>query len=245
MKNPRIYTCQPLNEQQKIILKESAAVHVGRALRMQAGDPLILFNGEGSSFQAHIVESNKKQVIVAIESELPAEEEQSIPIHIGQALSRGERMDWAVQKATELGVDEITPLFTQRCEVKLNAERSAKRVQHWQQIAISASEQCGRNKVPVIHSPVPVEAWMQSQTATLRLVLHHRTTKSLQSHQRPDSVSLLIGPEGGLTAEELLRAEDLGFHATSLGPRVLRTETAPIAALSLIQYLWGDMRETF
>ena len=149
-------------------------------------------------------------------------------------------MDWAIQKATEAGVTEITPLFTERCEVKLNAERQEKRLQHWRKIAISACEQCARNRIPVINPPRTIQDWVQSRQTTLNFVLHHRTERKLSGYEQPESVSLLIGPEGGLSADEIQLAESKQFNALALGPRVLRTETAPIAAISLMQYLWGD-----
>ena len=165
--------------------------------------------------------------------------ESSLQIHLGQGLSRGERMDWAIQKATELGVAEITPLFTERCEVRLNDERMQKRLEHWQQIAISACEQCGRSKVPVIHVPQSVKDWQAAVQADLKLVLHP-VAQPLTEHAAPSTLAFLIGPEGGLTDAEVAHAAEQGFLPARLGPRVLRTETAPIVALSVAQQLWGD-----
>ncbi|TVP93679.1 MAG: 16S rRNA (uracil(1498)-N(3))-methyltransferase, partial [Pseudomonadaceae bacterium] len=166
--------------------------------------------------------------------------ESPLQVHLGQAMSRGERMDWAIQKAVELGVNAITPLFTERCEVKLQGERADKRQAHWQQVAISACEQCGRSQVPVVHPPQALADWLAQLDCELKLVLHHRTEQPLASLQKPASLGLLIGPEGGLSSEEIQRTEASGFQAVRLGPRVLRTETAPIVALSLAQQLWGD-----
>ncbi len=222
-------------------LSEGAANHVARVLRMKAGDPLVLFDGEDNGFQARILEVHKRRVRVEITSELVSGTETPLPVHLGQVMSRGDRMDWAIQKATEMGVNEITPLYSERCEVRLNPERARKRLAHWQQIAVSACEQCGRNRVPKLHPPLPIEQWSGAQSSDLKLVLHHRTEQSLASHPAPQQVSLLIGPEGGLSPQEIADALDAGFHGTALGPRVLRTETAPVAALALIQYLWGDI----
>ncbi|MCL6414130.1 16S rRNA (uracil(1498)-N(3))-methyltransferase [Aestuariirhabdus sp. Z084] len=241
MRNPRIYLPQPLSVESELQLNDEAANHVARVLRMKSGDPLVLFNGEGNSYQARVVNVDKRRVRVTIENLLASTADGNLKIMLGQTLSRGDRMDWAIQKATEMGVTDIQPLFSERCEVKLNAERASKRVAHWQQVAISACEQCGRNRVPRIGSPQAIENWIDDQDSDLKLVLHHRTDQALDSHRKPDSVSLLIGPEGGLTQPEIERAQAAGFQATALGPRVLRTETAPIAALSLIQYLWGDI----
>ena len=148
-------------------------------------------------------------------------------------------MDWAIQKATELGVNEITPIFSDRCEVRLKDERADKRLQHWRQVAISACEQCGRSRVPVIHPPVLLADWIKQTEAELKLVLHP-VAEPLVSHAKPSTLAFLIGPEGGLSEAEVEQAKTNGFHAARLGPRVLRTETAPLAAISVLQYRWGD-----
>jgi len=147
-------------------------------------------------------------------------------------------MDWAIQKATELGVSEITPLSSERCEVRLNDERADKRLAHWRQIAISACEQCGRSVLPIIHSPVALRDWLAVE-ADLKLVLHP-VAEPLASHAKPQSLAFLIGPEGGLSQSEVEQAAGQGFLPARLGPRVLRTETAPVVALSVAQQLWGD-----
>lgn len=241
MKNPRIYSAQPLQAGASIELTESAANHVGRVLRMKPGEPLMLFNGEGGAWQCQIESVTKKTVLVQVGTFQEGDAQSPLRVELGQTLSRGERMDYAIQKATEAGVTDITPLFSERCEVRLNHERQEKRLKHWQQVAISACEQCGRNIVPVIHPPVRLEDWLVSRTTALNFVLHHRTEKKLEGYQRPDSVSLLIGPEGGLTEAEIAQAQASEFHPLALGPRVLRTETAPVVALSLLNYLWGDL----
>ena len=240
MRNPRIYTAQTLCADTVITLTDSAANHVGKVLRMRPGDPLILFNGEGGSWQAEVHLVSKKQVEARTLDKFEEDNESSLRIELGQSLSRGERMDYAIQKATELGVTDITLLFSERCEVKLNSERQEKRLQHWQQVAISACEQCGRNRVPTIHAPVSLDTWLTNRQTDLNFVLHHRTEKQLKGFERPQSVSLLIGPEGGLTATEIEQAQNRGFHPLALGPRVMRTETAPVAAAAVLQYLWGD-----
>lgn len=240
MRNPRIYTDQPLSAGIFVQLTDSAANHVGKVLRMKVGDPLVLFNGKGGAFQSSIASIHKKAVEVELKSALDSDAESPLTIELGQTLSRGERMDYAIQKATEVGVTSITPLFSERCEVKLKADRMDKRLKHWQQIAISACEQCGRNRVPVIHPPVTLEEWLAERRTELNFVLHHRAEKKLEGYDQPVSVSLLIGPEGGLTADEIVLAEGKQFAPLALGPRVLRTETAPVAAIALMQYLWGD-----
>ena len=167
--------------------------------------------------------------------------ESGLTIELGQVMSRGERMDYAVQKATELGVTRIVPLFSERCEVKLSSERQDKRQQHWQQVAISACEQSGRSRVPEIAQPQPLSQWLTQCHSALKLVLHPDAAMPLAQRQAPASVALLIGPEGGLGDQEIAQARAAGFDSLQLGPRVLRTETAPVAALAVLQYLWGDL----
>jgi len=220
-------------------LPEAQAHYIGRVLRLAAGDALQLFDGSGQEFVGELVEVGKKSVQVELREQFAGLAESPLRIHLGQGLSRGERMDWAIQKATELGVAEITPLLSERCEVRLKDERADKRLAHWRQIAVSACEQCGRSRVPLIHPPLPLDAWLEQTAAELKLVLHP-VAAPLASHARPTSLAFLIGPEGGLSEAEVQQAQRAGYHAARLGPRVLRTETAPVVALSVAQQLWGD-----
>ncbi len=221
-------------------LPEAAAHYIGRVLRLGAGSVVQLFDGSGHEYRGELVEVSKKRVMVHMHECLPGLPESSLRIHLGQGLSRGERMDWAIQKATELGVSELTPILSERCEVRLNEDRADKRLAHWRQIAISACEQCGRSVVPIIHPPMPLEQWL-SLEADLKLVLHP-VAQALATHPRPTTLAFLIGPEGGLSDGELDQAQRAGFQAARLGPRVLRTETAPVVALSVAQHLWGDLQ---
>ncbi len=220
-------------------LPEAQAHYLSRVLRLTAGAAVQLFDGSGQEYRGELTSVTKKAVQVNVQECLDGLPESSLHIHLGQGLSRGERMDWAIQKATELGVAEITPLFTERCEVRLNDERAQKRLEHWQYIAISACEQCGRSKVPVIHPPQTLKAWQASVAADLKLVLHP-VAQPLTEHAAPSTLAFLIGPEGGLTEDEVAQASQSGFQPARLGPRVLRTETAPVVALSVAQQLWGD-----
>ena len=220
-------------------LPEAQAHYIGRVLRMAEGDALQLFDGSGTEYRGTLLEVGKKRVRVQLDESFAGQSESPLRIHLGRGLSRGERMDWAIQKATELGASEITPIVSERCEVRLKDERAEKRQAHWQQIAISACEQCGRSVVPVIHSPVPLADWLKRTEADLKLVLHP-VAEPLTSHDKPGTLAFLIGPEGGLNDAEVAQAQDAGFHAARLGPRVLRTETAPVVALSVAQQLWGD-----
>ncbi|SDS97288.1 16S rRNA m(3)U-1498 methyltransferase [Halopseudomonas xinjiangensis] len=240
MRVSRFYLDAPLSEGEHL-LEGDLAHYVGRVLRLSPGASVQIFNGSGQEWPGQVLQVGKREVQVSLKPAVPGLAESSLKVHLGQALSRGERMDWAIQKAVELGVSEITPLFTERCEVKLQGERADKRQSHWQQIAISACEQCGRSVVPPVHPPQPLDAWQGSLDADLRLVLHHRTDQDLTQVSSPRKLAVLIGPEGGLSEEEIERSIAQGFVAARFGPRVLRTETAPIVALSIAQHLWGDL----
>lgn len=240
MRAIRVYEPQPLVAGVDLLLGESASHHLGRVLRAAVGDSVTLFNGEGVECSAVISNITKKAVTVHLERLAQSSTESPLTLHLGQCLSKGERMDYAVQKATELGVSSITPLFSERTEVKLPADRADKRVRHWQQISISACEQSYRCVVPEVAVPVQLSAWMNSVQADLKLVLDPRGAQPLDSNVQPESVALLIGPEGGLSQAEIDLAVGKGFKPVVLGPRVLRTETAPVAAMAVLQYLWGD-----
>jgi len=242
MRIPRIHTGQPLQAGASFDLEPGPSQHIARVLRMRAGDALILFDGLGGEYPATISAVDKKTVTVSTGENLAREAESPLVIHLGIAVSRGERMDLVVQKATELGAAAITPLFTQRTEVRLKGEREEKKLAHWRQVAVSACEQCGRNRVPRIHPLQPLEGWLSACDAALKLVLHHRADEMPVGEQPPASIALLIGPEGGLAEAEIAAAEAAGFLSLALGPRVLRTETAPLAALAVLQARWGDMR---
>jgi len=225
----------------EINLSDSVVQHVSRALRMRSGDALILFNGDGNEYQAELTEVARRNASATITSTTMPARMSPLNITIGQAVSRGERMDYAVQKATELGMNQLVPLFTERCEVRLNSERQDKRRQHWQQVAVSACEQSLRCDLPEISEPQSLNNWLDNVEADLKLVLHHHTEQPLGDFDKPGSVALLIGPEGGLSETEVELALSKGFKPVAFGPRVFRTETAPVAALSVLQYLWGDL----
>ena len=220
-------------------LPEAQAHYIGRVLRHSAGDAVQLFDGSGQEYLGELIEVGKKNVRVELRETFAGQAESPLRIHLGQGLSRGERMDWAIQKATELGAARITPIVSERCEVRLKDERADKRTAHWRQIAISACEQCGRSVLPQIDAPLSLAEWLQGVEAELKLVLHP-VAEPLLSHARPASLAFLIGPEGGLSDGEVEQARGAGFHSARLGPRVLRTETAPVVALSVAQQLWGD-----
>ncbi|PAV26634.1 16S rRNA (uracil(1498)-N(3))-methyltransferase [Tamilnaduibacter salinus] len=244
MRVPRIYTDSPLTPGDDTLLDAPAAQHVGRALRMQPGQSLVLFNGDGYDYPAELVQVTKSTVTARPGTPVPGQAESPLQVHLGQVLSRGDRMDYAIQKSTELGVASITPLFSDRCEVRLKGDRAEKRQRHWQQVAISAAEQCGRARVPAIQPVTSLSDWFaRNGSADLRLVLHHRAEHSLSEWGRPGTLALLIGPEGGLNEAEIETALAHNYHPAALGPRVMRTETAPVAALSVCQWLWGDFAQ--
>lgn len=241
MRTPRIFCHQPLVAAQQLELASGPAQHVARVLRMGVGDTLRLFNGEGGEYPATICQLDRRRVTVLLADCIASEVESPLGIHLGISISRGDRMDWIVQKATELGVAALTPLFSQRTEVKLRGERADKKLQHWRQVAISACEQSGRNTLPRIHSPAELDRWLRQCAGSRRFVLHHRATAASAGSDQPSTIDLLVGPEGGLEQQEIAQAEAAGFESMSLGPRVLRTETAPLAALAILQARWGDM----
>lgn len=243
MRIPRIYTQQLLSTQPHIELEPAPSAHIAKAMRMGVGDTLTLFNGRGGEFAATISAVNKKAVTVAIGEFRDINLESPLAIHLGIAISRGERMDWVIQKATELGVSRVSPLLTERTEVKLKGERAAKKIQHWRQVGIAACEQCGRNQLPHIEPLQALPEWLAATEDETKLVLHHRAlrTESAGTERIPTRISLLIGPEGGLSDDEIGLAERANFDALRLGPRVMRTETAPLAAIAILQSRWGDM----
>lgn len=238
---PRIFTAQDLRSGDSLQLDEASARHVAGALRLKPGADIVLFNGDGGEYRATISSVDRKNVLLQLADHSAVERESPLAVHLGIALSRGERMDWIVQKCTELGVSEITPLDSERCGVKLNGERAVKKIAHFEKIVISACEQCGRNTLPRINAIQQANDWTRDTRAGLKLVLHHCSSSTLEELRQPDTLALLIGPEGGLSDNEINTAEDNGFQALTLGPRVMRTETAPLAALAILQAQWGDM----
>lgn len=241
MRVPRIFTRELLQAGTECQLEESQSHYLSRVLRMDIDRPLILFNGLGGEYTATISKLSKKHVCAMVNS-FSAENHQSpLPIHLGIAISKGDRFELVLQKATELGITDITPLLTERTEFKAKAERLAKKESHWQQVVIAACEQSQRNLLPTIHPTTNFSDWLPTLTESRKFVLHHRSETALSDLEQPNSVALAIGPEGGLSALEIQQAINEGFHSLTLGPRVLRTETAPITAISLLQYIWGDL----
>ena len=240
MREIRVFTDQPLSSGVELVLDPVASRHLS-VLRLKEGQNVTVFNGAGGEFSACITSANGKHYRLNVGEHNDREAESPLKIHLGIGMSRGERMDTVVQKATELGVTEITPLYTERTEVKLKGDRTEKKMRHWQQIIVSACEQCGRNRLPELHPPRSIQEWL-GVSASYKFVLHDRSYQQLCHYtERPRDIALLVGPEGGLSAAEIEAALGEEFQALTLGPRVLRTETAPLATISIVQSLWGDM----
>lgn len=241
MRVPRLFTPQTLSEQGVVELEEGPSHHAIKVLRMTEGRPLILFNGLGGEYSGTITAIQKKKAVIGLHQFNPENRQSPLQIHLAIGLSRGERFEQVLQKATELGVTHITPLKTERTEVKLQGERLGKKMESWHKIIVGTCEQSGRNILPTLTPLTPFQTFVSTDLNERKLVLHHRNASSLNDVPETTSVTVLIGPEGGLSDDEIVGAENKGYQALSLGPRVLRTETAPLTALSLLQFQWGDL----
>jgi 16S rRNA (uracil1498-N3)-methyltransferase len=243
----RLFVSAPFSNADELVLDGEQARYLGRVLRLTTGDRIGVFNSDAGEWQAEITALSKSTVTLRLLEQVPVVVESPLRTHLVQGISRGERMDFVVQKATELGVKRITPVLTDHGMVKLDAARAAKRQQHWQRIAESACEQSGRIRPPLIDAPLSLNSWFGAGTSagSTQLVLHPGATSSLGSINTVEKkICFLVGPEGGLSEREYDDAAVAGFTAVALGPRVLRTETAALAALAIAQALWGDLRET-
>jgi 16S rRNA (uracil1498-N3)-methyltransferase len=242
MRISRIFHASPLAVDQQVELSKDATNHLVNVLRAKVDQPLVLFNGDGNEYSAHLSDVSKRSAFATIDSKLSLSVESPLPVHLGQGVSRGDRMEWVIQKSVELGVAEITPLVTERCGLKLSTERWQKKHQQWQKVLISACEQCGRNVLPILHPVANLTDWLTQSTNQLRLTLHPRAQSAFKHINLPPAgARLLIGPEGGFSEQEVYQTEQNGFHSVQLGPRVLRTETAAIAAISALQAIHGDL----
>lgn len=249
MSTPRFYCPPPLQADTTFELPPAAAHHASRVLRLRAGDAVQVFDGEGHAIQGVILEITGKRVLLGELKNCTAECESPLHIVLAQAMSSNEKMDWVVQKATELGVSEIQPVQTKRSVTKLSGERAEKRTEHWHSVAISACEQCGRNVLPKMHAPLEFSAWlakmrdaqMSNVASDSKLILLPQGATALHELPKPQgTVTLLVGPEGGFTADEEQLAQHAGFAPIRLGARILRTETAAVAGMAVLQTLWGD-----
>ena len=233
---PRFYIEADLAVDTQIELTETVFHHWCKVLRAQVGDQATLFNGQGGEYQVELTEVAKKSATVQVLTFNPANRTPAIRTLLGQVMSKGDRMDYAIQKAVELGVSEIQLLTSERCEMRLKYDRDQKKLDHWQGIAIAACEQCGMNIVPKILAPLSLEKWLASDLPTTKLVLAPNKDETDPLTQASQNITLLIGPEGGLSEAEIQAANEVGFMNWCIGERVLRTETAPVVALSILNY---------
>lgn len=243
MRQSRFYSDTKLALGAKVKLSGNAAAHATRVLRMAVGDTLILFNGDGSDYTSELISIKKHEVMAKVKSSTVVDNEPPLPITLLQGISSGDRMDYTIQKAVELGVKHIQPIATARSVVKLNQQRAVKRLTHWQNVAISACEQSGRAFVPAVAAPLSVSDWLANNpgNASCRILLNPTGAKRLTSLDKPTAeIELLIGAESGLSPAEIETALKHGFQSIVLGPRILRTETAALTAIASMHTLWGD-----
>ncbi len=240
MRTPRVYVDLPLAAGARATLPVAQSQHLTLVLRLAAGDPVTLFNGDGRDYAGHLVDAHRTATRVLCETVGDEEARAALRIHLGLGISKGERMDFALQKAVELGVDRVTPLFTARSVIRLDPERLAKRQTHWQGVTAAACEQSGRRRLPGLGQATRLEEWLAERHPG-GILLDHRSATPLPALSAPaGDLTLLVGPEGGLSTAERAAARVAGFTGVRLGPRILRTETAPLAAIAAIQALWGD-----
>ena len=239
----RFYHSNPLELNQIIILDEFASHHALRVMRVKVDDFLILFNGDGFDYKGRVNDINKKTINVEILSKEKNNNESPININLFQSISSNEKIDMVIQKATELGVSSIQPIFSSRSTIKLNLDRAKKRLIHWRQVSISACEQSGRSKIPTIKSPIEFDQISEGiKTNSLNLLLHPdilKETSNLPNEYSGD-INIFIGPEGGFSQDEVLLLKKQNCINIQLGPRILRTETAPLAIIAILQYKYGD-----
>lgn len=233
---PRFFIEADLAIDKHVELTETVFHHWVKVLRAQVGESATLFNGQGGEYQVTLAEVNKKSASVLVNHFNPDDRTPKFTTLLGQVMSKGDRMDYAIQKAVELGVSEIQLLTSERCEMRLKYDRDQKKIDHWQGIAIAACEQCGLNRVPQILAPLSLEKWLETTLPQTKLVLApNKDQINVLEHATPD-IALLIGPEGGLSETEIELSNQKGFVNWCIGQRVLRTETAPVVALSILNY---------
>lgn len=245
MRIPRIFTDQELTVAQTVRLDAFASGHICRVLRMKEGRQLILFNDQGGEYSAVLEDADPKAALVEIMAFDAVDRESNLQIHLGLALSRGDRFDWAIQKSVELGVTSITPLYCERSDKITDTKRLERKMDHWKKLIVSASEQSGRTAIAKIFEPQNCQQWCrqneQAKGYFFSLDKPNLSQFLTDQNQASEQVRLAIGPEGGFSETEEVLLQEQGFQAVSLGARVLRTETAPVVAIGLFQYLLGDL----
>ena len=241
MRVPRIYTAQTLREASVIELAQPAAHHISRVLRMKPGHNVVLFNGDGGEYHGSLVQVGKQSVTVRVDTFSAHDPQSPLTTELGICLLKSDKMDWLVQKATELGVTGISPLLSEFTDSTLPAEHYPKKLEHWRRISVNACQQCGRTRLPAIHCPRPLTEWLAQSRAEYQCLLHPTATQPLAIAAKPGSIALLVGPEGGLSEAEVALAVADNFIPATLGPRILRAETATLSALAILQYHHGDL----
>ncbi|AFI85251.1 16S rRNA (uracil(1498)-N(3))-methyltransferase [Methylophaga nitratireducenticrescens] len=241
MRVSRFYCASLVPANSPMQLPDEVFRHAVQVLRMKPGALLNLFDGQGLEYQAQLEQVDKRQATVSLQQQIHTDNESPLDILLMQGISRGERMDYAIQKAVELGVKRIMPVVTERCNVQLSGDRAEKRINHWQGVIISACEQSGRSYLPELLPIASIDSAFGNVNDACKLVLDPEAIKSFSSVKKAQQIALLIGPEGGLSETEVQRANDAGFTGITLGPRILRTETASAAALAMVQAGWGDI----
>lgn len=242
---PRVYVLEPLSAGERLALTGAEHRHLSSVLRLKAGAELTLFDGRGGEYAATIEEVQRNRCLVRTGEHRPIENESPLPVRLAQAISRGERTDFAIQKAVELGVSSIVPVSTRRGVVRLDAARAARRHEHWQGIIVSACQQCGRNRIPELSPVVTLSDWLGDYApGALDLLMDPVAGNGIGGMDYGGGlITLLVGPEGGLEPQEIEAAKRAGFHGITLGPRTLRTETAAVAGITAVQMKWGDLAE--
>ena len=244
MRIPRICVFESLAREHEVVLPPQAGEHLARVLRLDRGHPIVLFNGDGFEFRAEISQLGKRAVSARVlDDGIATDRESPLRLTLAQGVARGEKMDLILQKATELGVSRIVPLITGRTEVKLDAERTARRLAHWQAVIAGACEQSGRSRLPVLEEPMRLGAWAATldQASGLRLALDPAGSCAPRDLPTFDAATLVVGPEGGLSDLDLTLLDQADFRGLRLGPRILRTETAGLAAITALQAIHGDL----
>jgi 16S rRNA (uracil1498-N3)-methyltransferase len=238
MKHVRLYQNTLLNIGEELTLDEYASHHLFKVLRFPQGQSIILFNGDGFNYSAEVLETKKNCTVKLLSKDLNLSESK-LKLTLAQGVAKGEKMDFLIQKAVELGVNKIIPVLSERCVVKLSGDKLVKRTKHWQKIVIGACEQSGRSVIPEMASPIGLDEFLQ-QPSVNGFVLHHRSEQTLLDMAVVNKATILIGPEGGLSEVEIAQATQVGYQSLLLGSRVLRTETASLAAIANMQLLWGS-----
>jgi len=242
MRIPRFFIDEPLLVDSTIQLPAELAHYMSTVLRLRIGSPLVLFNGNGSDYPSEVADIHKRHTSVLVNAQIGLSVESPLHLHLGQGVSKGERMDIALQKSVELGVSEITPIITENCNVKLDQERWQKKHASWCKLVISACEQCQRNVIPKLHLPITMHQWLGQSSDLDKIVLAPGSKTYLSGLSKPQKgFRIVIGPEGGLSEQEIYTATETGYTAVNIGSRILRTETAAIASLAILQSNFGDI----